>query len=249
LWSGWADGRPGAPETETRESDDDRNNADLAVRDLRHRDHSLQRLKHGVLSRYTVLPWEDAAEYRALVAALVAEHAPQGLTEEHLVEEVAGILWRKRRLRLAEAAAHRRGLEDTLSPHSETVKAALVHLGATDQSERVVDALRATASDTEDDIRGCRTRAMTRRARPARLPAQTPTRSAGRAARIRRNGGRRAGVQPRRTLEDEEPPAADAQGCADFGGRGAALFETRRRNWPTAPVREQAFGRRSTPTS
>jgi hypothetical protein len=74
-------------------------------------------LKHGVLSRYTVLPWEDANEYHALVAALAAEHAPQGPTEEHLVEELAGILWRKRRLRLAEAAAHRRGLEDTLSPH------------------------------------------------------------------------------------------------------------------------------------
>ena len=62
-------------------------------------------LKHGVLSRYTVLPWENADEYQALVAALVAEHAPQGPTEEHLVEELAGILWRKRRLRLAEAAA------------------------------------------------------------------------------------------------------------------------------------------------
>ena len=51
-------------------------------------------LRHGVLSRYTVLPWEDADEYRALVAALAAEHAPQGPTEEHLVEELAGIVWR-----------------------------------------------------------------------------------------------------------------------------------------------------------
>ena len=68
-------------------------------------------LRHGVLSRYTVLPWEDAAEYRDLVASLVAEHAPQGPTEEHLVEELAGILWRKRRLRLAEAAAYRHGLD------------------------------------------------------------------------------------------------------------------------------------------
>ena len=67
-------------------------------------------LRHGVLSRYTVLPWESADEYRAVLGALVAEHAPQGPTEEHLVEELAGILWRKRRLRLAEAAAHRRGL-------------------------------------------------------------------------------------------------------------------------------------------
>ena len=54
-------------------------------------------LRHGVLSRYTVLPWEDVGEYHALVAALVSEHAPQGPTEEHLVEELAGILWRKRR--------------------------------------------------------------------------------------------------------------------------------------------------------
>ena len=91
------------------------------------------------LSRYTVLPWEDADEYRDLVAALVAEHAPQGPTEEHLVEELAGILWRKRRLRLAEAAAHRRGLEDTLVAYRETAKVALVHLDA-------ADAVRATSS-------------------------------------------------------------------------------------------------------
>ena len=64
-------------------------------------------LRHGVLSRYTVLPWEDAEEYRGILAALVAEHLPRGPTEEHLVEELAGIFWRKRRLRLAEAAAHR----------------------------------------------------------------------------------------------------------------------------------------------
>jgi len=66
--------------------------------------------------------------------------------KEHLVEEVAGILWRKRRLRLAEAAAHRRGLEGTLSSYRETVKVALVHLDATNHSERVVDAIRRYGS-------------------------------------------------------------------------------------------------------
>ena len=75
----------------------------------------------------------------------------QGPTEEHLVEEIAGIMWRKRRLRLAEAAAHRRGLEGTLAPYRETVKVALVHLDTTGQSERVVDAIRRTAPDTEED--------------------------------------------------------------------------------------------------
>jgi hypothetical protein len=67
-----------------------------------------------------VLPWEDAEEYSTLVAALAAEHAPQ----------LAGVLWRKRRLRLAEAAAHHRGLEDTLSPFRGTKEAALAYVGA-----------------------------------------------------------------------------------------------------------------------
>jgi len=88
-------------------------------------------LRHGVLSRYTVLPWENADEYRSVVEGLVAEHGPHGPTEEHLVEEIAGILWRKRRLRLAEAAAHRRGLDRTLASYRETVKVALVHLDTT----------------------------------------------------------------------------------------------------------------------
>ena len=67
-------------------------------------------MRHGLLSRYAVLPWEDRAEYQALLDALVAEHAPQGPTEEHLVEELAGIIWRKRRLQLAEAAIYRERL-------------------------------------------------------------------------------------------------------------------------------------------
>src|SRR4051794_32350048 len=81
-------------------------------------------LRHGVLSRYTVLPWENPEEYQVLVAALVAEHVPQGVTEEHLVDELAGVLWRKRRLHLAEAAAHRRGLSGTFGSFRETVKVA-----------------------------------------------------------------------------------------------------------------------------
>ena len=47
-------------------------------------------LRHGTLSRHTVLPWEDRSEYQSLLGALVAEHMPDGPTEEHLVEELAG---------------------------------------------------------------------------------------------------------------------------------------------------------------
>ena len=47
-------------------------------------------LKQGVLSRYTVLSWEDVDEYRVQASSLADEHRPQGPTEEHLVEELAG---------------------------------------------------------------------------------------------------------------------------------------------------------------
>jgi hypothetical protein len=107
----------------------------------------------------------QAHEYRALLEALVAEYAPQGPTREHLVEELAGIVWRKRRLRLAELAAHRRGLGKTLPPWRQTAKAALVPIDADEQSGWVVDAIRATAADTEVAIRELQEdEAMTRRA-------------------------------------------------------------------------------------
>ncbi len=122
-------------------------------------------LRHGVLSRYTVLPWEDADEYEALLTALVAEHTPKGPTEEHLVEELAGILWRKRRLRLAEGAVYRRGLKYALRPHSETIEAALVHLDAGEQTERTIEAIRATPEETRQDVKELgEDRAMTEKA-------------------------------------------------------------------------------------
>jgi len=69
-------------------------------------------------------------------------------SKEHLVEELAGILWRKRRLRLAEAASHQRGLEECTHSYRDTAKTALVPLGTSKQIERVVDAVRATPQDT-----------------------------------------------------------------------------------------------------
>ncbi len=122
-------------------------------------------LRHGVLSRYTVLPWESVDEYQALVASLVAEHRPQGPTEEHLVEELAGVLWRKRRLRLAEAAAHRRGLENSFSEYRHTAKAALAHIAKVKMSVDISEAVRITPADSKEELRDLDDdEAMTRRA-------------------------------------------------------------------------------------
>ena len=197
-------------------------------------------LRHGVLSRYTVLPWENADEYQAIVAALVAEHVPQGPTEEHLVEEIAGILWRKRRLRLAEAAAHRRGLEGTLASYRETVKVALVHLDTTGQSERVVDAIRATAADTEEDIADMTAdEAMTRRALELLGSKRNDAYEAALAALREDTQAWWADMLARdpdewRRAKSQPPPMSRAC-AASSKARCCRGSRTGRRNWPTAP--------------
>jgi hypothetical protein len=206
-------------------------------------------LRHGVLSRYTVLPWEDAGEYQTLVAALVAEHMPQGPTEEHLVEELAGVLWRKRRLRLAEAAAHRRGLERTLEPFQKTVKAALVLLDATDeQSEGAAGAIRATAADTAEDLRETEEdEAITRHALDLlgsrRNDAYEAALSALRAD-TRQWWAVVLAHKPGELKEREKPATADANGLRQFlEGQVLPWFETRKEELANRPlIREQAFG-------
>jgi hypothetical protein len=125
-------------------------------------------LRHGVLSRYTVLPWEDETEYETLLAALVAEHVPTGPTEEHLVEELVGVMWRKRRLRMAEAAVYREKLrhDATKCEGAGIAAAALLSItGEVQGKANVPRALAATPVETARDLRDAkRDQGMTQRA-------------------------------------------------------------------------------------
>jgi hypothetical protein len=205
-------------------------------------------LKHGVLSRYTVLPWEDADKYRALVAALVAEHAPHGPTEEHLVEELAGILWRKRRLCLAEAATHRHGLKEALSPYRETVKAALAHLDVKEVSEHVIDAIKATAQDTEAEIADVQEdQTMSRRALDLLGSNRNDAYEAATAA-LREDTQQWWAYELQRSSDelddDEEPFSPDGESLRRFIEQKVfPCLETRRKELSNRPsIREQAFG-------
>jgi len=109
-------------------------------------------VRHGVLSVHTVLPWEDEAEYAALLGALVEEYAPRGPTEDHLIEEIAGVIWRKRRLRLAEAASYRRGIERAAELPSGILDTALVQVEGTLPLGPILDAVTATPSATAKDL-------------------------------------------------------------------------------------------------
>jgi hypothetical protein len=84
-----------------------------------------------------------------LVDALVDEHKPRGPTEEHLVEELAGVIWRKCRLRLGENAAHQQALAS--SANAETAKAALLRVAPDVKNASVTDALTASEEKTATD--------------------------------------------------------------------------------------------------
>lgn len=75
-------------------------------------------LKHGILSKYSVMPWEDRAEYEDLLCGIINEYKPQGVTEEHLVEELAGIIWRKTRLKKSENAEINKSIGSEISGYS-----------------------------------------------------------------------------------------------------------------------------------
>lgn len=120
----------------------------------------LNAVRHGILSRHTILPWECEAEYKMLLDALIEEHAPIGPTEMHLVVELVGILWRKRRLRLAELATFQRGLEAAAGSTSRTVRAALVTKHPLRTEVDVAEAIRSgdmnieeALAELEDDYR------------------------------------------------------------------------------------------------
>ena len=81
-------------------------------------------LKHGILSRYTVLSHENHADYERLVTALMDEHLPAGATEQHLIEELASVIWRKRRVLQAEGATINKGLKESARSAKTVIPAA-----------------------------------------------------------------------------------------------------------------------------
>ena len=97
-------------------------------------------LKHGILSRYTVLSHENHADYESLVDSLMDEHLPAGATEQHLIEELASVIWRKRRVLQAEGATINKGLKESASSAKTVIPAAAPFvLGLSGDNTRIQD--------------------------------------------------------------------------------------------------------------
>lgn len=128
------------------------------------------------------------------------------------------------------------------------MKVALVHLDATDPSERVVDAIRATATDTEEDIAEMAAdEAMTRRAVDLLCTKRNDAYEAALEALREDTQAWWADVlarDPDELEEDEAPATADTEGLRRFlEGEVLPWFETRKKELANRPlIREQAFG-------
>jgi hypothetical protein len=111
-------------------------------------------LKHGILSKYTVMHWENRDDYNALLSSLIDEYKPANATEEHLVEELAGIIWRKMRLRYAEMSSLQTSLSRNIGlgvfSSKECVKEAL--LSSSDKLKSF-DIKQAVLSSEEETIK------------------------------------------------------------------------------------------------
>ena len=169
-------------------------------------------MKHGILSRLVVLAHEDHAEFADLLAALIEEHRPAGMTERHLVEELATIIWRKRRVLLAEGAKINEGLKCAVnSPKSVMPSAAPFQRGLTGENADLREMFDMTAQDVAESQRD----------------AELDLAATQKAAAILRKGGTNAYTKARRALiqdsrdwwdehvEEEEHPAT-AEGLAEF---------------------------------
>jgi hypothetical protein len=171
-------------------------------------------MKHGILSKLVVLPHEDRSEFDDLLAGLIEEHQPTGMTEKHLVEELATILWRKRRVLLGEGATINSNLWNVAHEQNNkrTVRASVpLEVGLSNDTHDLIDLL--TASPEE----------IAKRQRDAELDLAATRKASA----ILRKGGANAYKRARQALieesrdwwdcsvEEEEYPAT-AEGLAEF---------------------------------
>lgn len=114
-------------------------------------------IKHGILSRYTVLSHENHADYESLVNSLMDEHLPAGATEQHLIEELASIIWRKRRVLQAEGATINKGLKESARSAKTVIPAAApFEMGLSGEDIDIRDLMDLKPEDVTESQRAAR---------------------------------------------------------------------------------------------
>jgi hypothetical protein len=248
LWNGWAADHLGAPEIEWRNATMTKTTQTLPAETGGTDITRFNALRHGVLSRYTVLPWERPTNTgqlsRCWWPSTVRRAQPRSTSSRRLPAS-SGASGGFALLRRPHTIG---GLDGTLASYRETVKVALVHLDTSGQSERVVDAIRATAANTEEDMADMAAdEAMTRRALELLGSKRNDAYEAALAA-LREDTQAwwqdTLACDPDELGEGEEPATADVEGLRRFlEGEVLPWFENRKNELANRPlIREQAFG-------
>ncbi len=111
-------------------------------------------MTHGILSRLVVLAHENGSDFDDMLAALIEEHRPAGMTERHLVEELAAIIWRKRRVLMAEGVRINEGLKNAANNmRAVMASAAPYQPGLANEHTRLLDLMDQTPEQVVEDQR------------------------------------------------------------------------------------------------
>lgn len=197
-------------------------------------------LKHGILSRYTVLSHENHADYQSLVTALMDEHLPAGATEQHLIEELASVIWRKRRVLQAEGATINQGLKVSARSAKTVIPAAApFEFGLSGERTDLRDLMDLTPEDVTE----------------SHLAARHDLEATRKASAILRKGGELAYDKAQRALLpdsrecwqsclDDDKYTADADGLATFIGEHLepVCYQQEKEARHHEAIKNQAFG-------
>ena len=141
-----------------------------------------------------------------------------------VIEEIAGVIWRKGRLRLAEAASHRRGIGKATAPFSHTFDIALNQVERALPLGPIIDAVSATPSVTAKDLAELKRRNASLRLALEILSVGKPGAYEAALAELderTRTSWQELAPEPEETDdedpdEDPEPYTADATGLAKY---------------------------------
>jgi len=90
---------------------------------------------HGIFSSVVVLKGETRAEYESLLRGLWRDRQPQGRLEEILVEKLAMILWRHRRLLVSEGGEILKSYQCLIWDQSHQLQDAVTKIASSSKSE------------------------------------------------------------------------------------------------------------------
>lgn len=104
------------------------------------------------LEAQVVLPWEKEEDYAALYDAMVADFSPKGEAQRLLVERLAWVAWRRKRIQYAERALHLAQVSEHTGAGSDSrlTRQALIGSGVSGQAATVKDAVE---TGPEEDIK------------------------------------------------------------------------------------------------